>query len=982
MYFDTLKVSTLEQTAEQASARGGTGNPELITWDFGKEITLTLEDALYTPASQSLMWGGKFGVKHSKIQGLWNPYEYPKDKFGRTLYLRKITASKEDLDYLEKTKEKTYDVNIEIDLNLDKADENRDNFLGFITGFYSPAQYFEDLVRNGVFTAPDGTDLQAILNNIKQKNKDGEPNWINTHGFIDEWVKTKNSKICEWIVRNIQNATKTIEEDEEDEGTSLEKIVEIIGQHPNLIKNIFVESIKRAAATEQEATPALKIGGATVSPIAAPTSQVNPIAAAPTTSTPETTTPAPATTEAPAAENGEEKEEEQQEKKEDTQNTESEVAAAQVEGETETIAAPQKTVEKLMTEISKISYIVKFNFSVFSKDEIEKNWVKFICPCDLKEKYMTYVPNNGLYKYLEVEPSEFECPKGYPTVDYIGKTANNGEKIYGKMVKSYYWNSGSNPIKDQLKGRIKLKPGFRPERAEITVDNFGKFDYDTYYVERTLGESYPKTDVVEIEKKDGNGRPYCVYKAVSQCNKILGSKASNCGENINAYGYNWRKTDLKMTSLEGNQDMYYTENASLRYRVPKDSTHKEIMIARQGLYPTEYKSETGLWEKSDKAEEVTDFVTLNRQNTPAQSYGWFENPYDSKVDFYMNVTWTIPDVGTNLEKPINHSTRVKVGTFYIVQDWNNAYETQYDLIHPIDSGIENVPVLDRMEKCKASQTFCIDTDRNLKMNNYRYMPEYAHTVLTVYINPKTMKPYEPNADTFTRKNGQIIDGNLRIIKQHEIYYKWTRSIAPPYTTLGHRIIVDATHFPGTYRLVGETYARSRVDGKDQRFQFEIPLCKMSADTNLTLEAAGDPTTFTMTMKALRREDGVMVKLTQYSVECDKYDGVPSGSTRVVPVDGPEPDMYDTYVLENTQHYMKITQPPDGTTYIMSKDHQSQEVTPEVALFTQKRSITEEYNINTLEVVNTETSDWADTNKEILNHEDYRINITHPEEANS
>lgn len=30
----TLKVSTLEQTAETADARGGKGNPKLITWDL------------------------------------------------------------------------------------------------------------------------------------------------------------------------------------------------------------------------------------------------------------------------------------------------------------------------------------------------------------------------------------------------------------------------------------------------------------------------------------------------------------------------------------------------------------------------------------------------------------------------------------------------------------------------------------------------------------------------------------------------------------------------------------------------------------------------------------------------------------------------------------------------------------------------------------------------------------------------------------
>jgi hypothetical protein len=57
LYLDTLKVSTIEQTAESTSARGGKGNPELIMWDYGKEITLTLEDALFSAKSMALMYG-------------------------------------------------------------------------------------------------------------------------------------------------------------------------------------------------------------------------------------------------------------------------------------------------------------------------------------------------------------------------------------------------------------------------------------------------------------------------------------------------------------------------------------------------------------------------------------------------------------------------------------------------------------------------------------------------------------------------------------------------------------------------------------------------------------------------------------------------------------------------------------------------------------------------------------------------------------
>ena len=57
LYLDSLKVSTIEQTAENVSARGGKGNAELITWDYNKEINLTLEDALYSMKSLGIMFG-------------------------------------------------------------------------------------------------------------------------------------------------------------------------------------------------------------------------------------------------------------------------------------------------------------------------------------------------------------------------------------------------------------------------------------------------------------------------------------------------------------------------------------------------------------------------------------------------------------------------------------------------------------------------------------------------------------------------------------------------------------------------------------------------------------------------------------------------------------------------------------------------------------------------------------------------------------
>ena len=55
LVLDSLKVTSIEQTAETAEARGGKGNAKLIVWDFGKEITVNIEDALFSPKSLSIM---------------------------------------------------------------------------------------------------------------------------------------------------------------------------------------------------------------------------------------------------------------------------------------------------------------------------------------------------------------------------------------------------------------------------------------------------------------------------------------------------------------------------------------------------------------------------------------------------------------------------------------------------------------------------------------------------------------------------------------------------------------------------------------------------------------------------------------------------------------------------------------------------------------------------------------------------------------
>ena len=82
---------------------------------------------------------------------------------------------------------------------------------------------------------------------------------------------------------------------------------------------------------------------------------------------------------------------------------------------------------------------------------------------------------------------------------------------------------------------------------------------------------------------------------------------------------------------------------------------------------------------------------------------------------------------------------------------------------------------------------------------------------------------------------------------------------------GSVIEVSANSFPGTYYVVGDTFARSEVSGEDEMFQFIIPKAKVTSENTITLEAEGDPSVFNMNLKVLRPADGVMMRLVKYEL---------------------------------------------------------------------------------------------------------------------
>ena len=49
------------------------------------------------------------------------------------------------------------------------------------------------------------------------------------------------------------------------------------------------------------------------------------------------------------------------------------------------------------------------------------------------------------------------------------------------------------------------------------------------------------------------------------------------------------------------------------------------------------------------------------------------------------------------------------------------------------------------------------------------------------------------------------------------------------------------------------------------FQFILPKAKVQSENTLTMEAEGDPSTFSMNLRVLRPAEGPMMKLVKYDV---------------------------------------------------------------------------------------------------------------------
>lgn len=198
-------------------------------------------------------------------------------------------------------------------------------------------------------------------------------------------------------------------------------------------------------------------------------------------------------------------------------------------------------------------------------------------------------------------------------------------------------------------------------------------------------------------------------------------------------------------------------------------------------------------------------------------------------------------------------------------------------ISNVGTNTTTVQTVDRMEKCIVTERNGLIINGQKQLDNiFRYYANDYSSSYTIYYDAKTMLPLMH----VTNNEIDSSQGDFKL-KLGTVYYKWTRTVKyDEYNddTLGRSFIIDADTFPDDYKIVGETYIRNQKTGKDNRYQIVIYKANISSDTSITLQADGDPTTFSMSIDILSPENDILMELIQLDVEEDKFEG----GTRIVP----------------------------------------------------------------------------------------------------
>lgn len=487
------------------------------------------------------------------------------------------------------------------------------------------------------------------------------------------------------------------------------------------------------------------------------------------------------------------------------------------------------------------------------------------------------------------------------------------ERNTWKKTVQYFWNLDKEPTENEKKNYINEDGSLKKERLEENVD------YVQVYMpcEEENGYAYIAPQVEGLTYPDGSGNK---VKRKGENIKLYYWGKKEKGKEIEVFDRKWFQQGKIRTNMEDAElQINNFENFEIN-NLYADEGEDYIV---NNIYEYQWKNcNVSLVLSSSN---FNNLATDNDINLCYHNLDFNNNKrllfltnseedwqWQSKIELHTTVSCSIIDYNGD-EQII--SQQIPLGLFYIVEDQNLDVSTISNFIDPMNNGLKDRKVFEKFENLIADRRFAIDVNKNIKSYNLSLLPEYSKTNITVYYNPKTMKPYEANDYYFKKANGTVLEkGNYAIIEKGEQYYKWTRTIAEPGVSLGQTVTLNKWNFPFNFKLVGETYIRDRYND-DYHYQIELDNCAILDNININLASAGEPTVVNIKMKALTNYNGDIGRLTIYKQE-DKQGAKIPQQKKYLPLDVLE--RLEDLPISNL-YEIKVLHPQINTIFCLDQD---------------------------------------------------------------
>lgn len=176
----------------------------------------------------------------------------------------------------------------------------------------------------------------------------------------------------------------------------------------------------------------------------------------------------------------------------------------------------------------------------------------------------------------------------------------------------------------------------------------------------------------------------------------------------------------------------------------------------------------------------------------------------------------------------------------------------------------------------------IELSREAREGSYVYIAKMINGVLSTSTRTTNKLAAASKevavADFYNFGDALEEDATFRVFYEYEMGF-------PTKTEELSEITVLADKFAGTYKFIGDTLLFNQYTGLNDIFQIEIPKLKLDSSFSFNLNAATEAVVFSFKGKALRDDEGQMIKFRQLRVEGKTGDdtyGQFDGSYKEVP----------------------------------------------------------------------------------------------------